>query len=82
MKYVSLLLLTMLMLLAGCATREPGARGNIPVGDQRCVASSLDAKSCAQYANLRCSMGFEVFEKEAKEDDGVVRRAFYFKCLP
>ena len=47
----------------------------------RCVGGSFDRNFCVQYANQRCAAGFEVFEKEAAEEDGVVRRAYYFKCI-
>jgi hypothetical protein len=29
-----------------------------------------------------CRTGFDVYEKEAPAEDGVVRRGLYFRCKP
>ena len=72
-----------LILLSACATQDtPRAASTSPRNtDMRCVGGSFDRNFCVQYANQRCAAGFEVFEKEAAEEDGVVRRAYYFKCI-
>jgi len=77
-----------LQFLAGCAgSVAVGPRGSQDqnggrAGAQKCIGGSFDRDFCAQMANRRCGSGFEVFEMDAKEEDGVARRAYYFKCLP
>jgi hypothetical protein len=78
------LLAPMLLVLCGCAADPTAARDPIPVreGAQRCLASGHDRNFCAQLASAKCGAGFEVFEMDAKDDDGVVRRGYHFRCLP
>jgi len=67
------------VLLSGCAT---GDRAPAADGAQRCMATGLDRNACARFANASCGGNFEVFEMDAPGDDGVMRRAYHFRCLP
>ncbi|HEX7465650.1 MAG TPA: hypothetical protein VF309_03340 [Usitatibacter sp.] len=69
--------------LCGCAGPVIHApdRGRFGDAVQKCVASAHDRNACARLANQRCGAGFEVFEMDAVEEDGVERRAFHFRCL-
>jgi len=70
-----------LALVSACAADGGAIRKN-PVGRDevlRCIGG--ERAGCAQFASARCPAGFEIFEKDTPEEDGVVRRAFYFKCL-
>ena len=75
-----------LSLLAGCANGGANSRATSPsqdaarYGPQKCLGGSFDRNFCSQMANQRCGGGYEVFEMDAKEEDGVTRRAYYFKC--
>jgi len=71
-----------LLLLSGCAAVAPQGQSDMRDPVRKCIASSQDRDACARMANQLCPSGFEVFEKDAAEDDGVVRRSFHFKCLP
>lgn len=72
-----------LLVVSGCVSAGVATQNPTPFHDrvQKCVASSHDRNACMQFANQRCAGGFEVFEMDAAEGDGVVRRAYYFKCL-
>ena len=81
-----LYLVCALCFLAGCAGGGANSRAASPSqdaardGPQKCTGGSFDRNFCAQLANRRCGGGYEVFEMDAREEDGVTRRAYYFKC--
>ena len=71
-----------LLVLFSCA--GAGTPRYVVPADERprkCVVSGTDRNACAQYASMRCAGGYDVFEMDVQGDDGVVRRAFYYKCL-
>ncbi|MBI3714475.1 MAG: hypothetical protein HY255_00585 [Betaproteobacteria bacterium] len=79
------LCLAVLMLLSGCAAVDPqnqSSQSKLRDPVRKCIASGSDRDGCARMASQLCPSGFEVFEKDAPEDDGVVRRSYHFKCLP
>ena len=49
---------------------------------QKCLGAGMDRRVCIQIAGQRCHSGFDIFEQDVAEQDGVVRNGRYFKCKP
>lgn len=63
--------------VAGCATP-----GGVTDRDQRCHGAGMDRATCLEVAAQLCRSGFDIFEKEAPDESGVMRRGQYFRCKP
>ena len=70
---------------AGCATSADPARTAKPERErdppQKCLGAGMDRRVCIQIASQRCYAGFDIFEQDVAEEDGVVRNGLYFKSL-
>lgn len=71
-----------LLVLCACAGAGVVPRNVVPVDERprKCIGSN-ERNACTQYATQRCGGGFDVFEMDVPGDDGVARRAYYYKCL-
>ena len=82
---VFLLLVVGAIALTGCASRVDSSktqsdRSSLHI--QKCRGAGGDHRTCMEIASTLCQTGFEVFEQTIAEEDGVVRRGYYFQCKP
>lgn len=47
---------------------------------QKCHGAGRDHRTCMEVASTLCRTGFDIFEQSIAEEDGVVRRGYYFRC--
>ena len=79
-------LVVSLLVGAGCTTSADPARAATPERErdqpQKCLGAGMDRRVCIQIASQRCYAGFDIFEQDVTEEEGVVRNGLYFKCKP
>ena len=78
-----LLSIFLVFMMAGCAMSGAGtSRAPVTEREFKCFGSGMDRKTCIGDASRLCSMGFELFEKDAVGEDGETRTGLYFRCRP
>lgn len=67
---------------AGCAAPAVTASHQPTLPRETRCLGTVDHKTCMETAIQLCRTGFDVYEKEAPAEEGVVRRGLYFRCKP
>lgn len=49
---------------------------------QKCAGAGGDHRTCMEIASTVCRTGFDIVEQSVAEEDGVLRRGYYFQCKP